>query len=332
MHGMSAVVAPLEAALDIDPAAVSAYIESAIREQVFHRWRRGGVVVGLSGGVDSSVVAALAARALGADRVTGVIMPERESSPESAALAQMAASRFSIATIVEDITDVLTAAGCYRRRDAAIRAVVPGYHDGCRCKIVLPDVIGRQTYAIYSVVVRSPSGEEQRVRLTHDAYLEIVAATNFKQRVRTMTEYYHADRLRRVVAGTANKLEHDLGFFVKQGDGAADLAPIAHLYKSQIYRLAVYLGVPDAIRVRPPTTDTYSLDQSQQEFYFGLSLQQTDVVLYARDQGLPVETVAEALGLTMEQAGRALQFVDARKKAAQYLLAPPLGAAAGAGP
>jgi NAD+ synthase len=174
------------------------------------------------------------------------------------------------------------------------------------------------------IVIQTPAGEEIRVRLPLEAYLEIVAATNFKQRVRTMTEYYHADRLRYAVAGTANRLEHDLGFFVKQGDGAADLKPIAHLYKSQVYQLAEYLGVPDAIRRRPPTTDTYSLDQSQQEFFFGLSLRQTDVLLYARDHGLPPEAAADALGLPLEQTTRAYGVVDSKRHAARYLLMPPL--------
>jgi NAD+ synthase len=310
--------------LDIDAAAVAHHIAMTLRDQVFHRLRRRGVVVGLSGGIDSSVVAGLAARALGPERVVGLLMPERESSSDSAGLAGEVAAAFSIATVVEDITGVLAGAGCYRRRDAAIRSVLPDYGEGHRSKIVLPDVIGRPGYAVYSIVIQTPAGEEIRVRLPLEAYLEIVAATNFKQRVRTMTEYYHADRLRYAVAGTANRLEHDLGFFVKQGDGAADLKPIAHLYKSQVYQLAEYLGVPDAIRRRPPTTDTYSLDQSQEEFFFGLSLRQTDLLLYARDHGLPPEAAADALGLPLEQATRAYGVVDSKRNAARYLLMPPL--------
>ena len=310
--------------LDIDAAAVAHHVATTLRDQVFHRLRRRGVVVGLSGGLDSSVVAGLAARALGSERVVGLLMPERESSSDSARLAGEVAAAFSIATVVEDITGVLEAAGCYRRRDAAIRCVLPDYGEGHRSKIVLPDLIGRPGYAIYSIVIQTPAGEEIRGRLPLDAYLEIVAATNFKQRVRTMTEYYHADRLRYAVAGTANRLEHDLGFFVKQGDGAADLKPIAHLYKSQVYQLAEYLGVPDAIRRRPPTTDTYSLDQSQEEFFFGLSLRQTDLLLYARDHGLPPEAAADTVGLPLEQTTRAYGVVESKRNAARYLLMPPL--------
>lgn len=162
------------------------------------------------------------------------------------------------------------------------------------------------------------------MRLPLDAYLAIVAATNFKQRVRKMMEYHYADRFRYAVAGTPNLLEYDQGFFVKLGDGAADVKPIAHLYKSQVYQLADALGVPEDIRRRTPTTDTYPLEQTQEEFYFGLSLEQTDLCLYARDHGVPIEEVGLAAGLTPEQVVRAFAAIDAKREAARYLHAPPV--------
>jgi NAD+ synthase len=319
---MVATLSP--AVLHIDAAAVAGQIETAIRDAVGERLRRKGLVVGLSGGIDSSVVGALAARALGPDRVIGLLMPEADSSPESASLATALAETFGIRTHTEDITGILTAAGCYRRRDDAIRSFLPEYGDGDRCKIVLPDVISRPGYSIYSIVIRTPSGDERRMRLPLDAYLGIVAATNFKQRVRKMMEYYYADRFRYAVAGTANRLEHDQGFFVKQGDGAADVKPIAALYKSQVYQLADYLGVPEEIRRRRPTTDTYSLEQSQEEFYFGLSLEQTDLCVYARDHGIAATSAADAVGLTPEQMARAYQVIDSKREAARYLHEPAI--------
>jgi NAD+ synthase len=308
--------------LRIDAESVAGELQAFLRETVFHRLRRKGLVVGLSGGIDSSVVGALAARALEPDRILGVMMPETDSSGDSERLATTLAQTFGIRTVREDISGTLTAAGCYRRRDEAIRAVVPEYADGWRCKIVLPDQIKQPGYAIFSVVVGSPSGEQRRVRLPLDAYLAIVAATNFKQRVRKMMEYHYADRARYAVAGTANRLEHDQGFFVKLGDGAADVKPIAHLYKSQVYQLAEFLGVPEEIRRRTPTTDTYSLEQTQEEFYFGLSLEQTDLCMYARDNGVPVEEVAPAVALTSEQVMRAFQMIDSKREAARYLHEP----------
>ena len=309
--------------LAIDAAATAEKIEASIRRTVL-QLRRRGVVVALSGGIDSSVVGALAARALGSRRVLGLFMPEADSSPDSLRLGRALATAFNIPTVVEDITGTLTATGCYARRDAAIQSAIPEYHDGYRCKIVLPDIVTQGGYPLYRIVVRAPSGEERCLRLPLAAYLGIVAATNFKQRSRKMLEYYHADRLNYAVTGTPNLLEYDQGFFVKQGDGAADFKPIAHLYKSQVYQLAEHLGVPDAIRRRRPTTDTYPLEQSQEEFYFGLSLEQTDLCLYARDHGVPPDLVGEATGLTPEQVQGAFRMIDAKREATRYLHMAPI--------
>jgi len=321
---MSSVTSFSTDLLRIDAPAVAGELQIFIRESVFYHLRRKGIVVGLSGGIDSSVVGALAARALGADRVVGLMMPEADSSDDSLTLAAAVADACGIRTVREDISETLAAAGCYRRRDEAIRSAVPEYGEGWRCKIVLPDQITQANYAIYSIVVHAPSGDERRVRLPLDAYLGVVAATNFKQRVRKMMEYYYADRLRYAVAGTSNLLEHDQGFFVKLGDGAADVKPIAHLYKSQVYQLAEFLGVPEAIRQRKPTTDTYPLEQSQKEFYFGLSLEQTDLCIYAHDHGIAAAEAAPVVGLTAEQVSRAFGVIDAKREAARYLHATAL--------
>ncbi|PYR80069.1 MAG: NAD(+) synthase [Acidobacteria bacterium] len=312
------------AVLKIDAPAVSARIEAQIRGVVLHRLRRRGVVVGLSGGVDSSVVAALAVRALGANRVIGLLMPEADSSSDSLRLGRAVADGLRIRYVVEDISETLRAVGCYRRRDDAIRLAVPEYGEGYKCKVVLPDVIDRDAYSVSFLTILAPSGEARRVRLSAEAYLGIVAATNFKQRVRKMLEYYYADRFRMAVAGTPNLLEHDQGFFVKNGDGSADLKPIAHLYKSQVYQLAAHLDLPAEIQRRAPTTDTYPLEQSQEEFYFGLSLLKMDLCVFAKDQGFAPEDAAPAIGLTAEQTRRAYALIDSKREAARYLHAEPM--------
>ena len=308
--------------LAIDPQHTAHVIEQAIRRQV-SGFRRRGVVVGLSGGIDSSVVTCLSARALGADRVQVLLMPERDSSPESLTLAGMLTSALGTPAIIEDIAPTLEAAGCYARQREAIRMVFPEYAEGWRHKITLPSLLDGERLNVSELTVESPSGERRTSRMPPAAYLQIIAATNFKQRVRKMMEYYHADRLNYVVAGTPNRLEYDQGFFVKLGDGAADIKPIAHLYKTQVYALAEYVGVPEEIRRRPPTTDTFSLPQTQEEYYFALPYAQMDLCLYGHNHSLPAEETAAAAGLTPEQVLRVYRDIEQKRRTTGYLHARP---------
>lgn len=310
-------------ALAIDPEAEVARISASLRS-CLTRSRRKGAVVALSGGIDSSVVAALCVAALGPDRVFGLHMPERDSAEDTLAFSRLVSDALGIASEVEDITPVLDAVGCYRRRDEAIRMVCPDYGPEHRSKIVLPSVVDSDSLRLYSVVVQAPDGTVTRHRLTTESYLGIVAATNYKQRVRRMTEYYHADRLNHVVTGTPNRLEYDQGFFVKLGDGAADVKPIAHLYKTQVYALAEHLGVPEVIRSRPSTTDTYSMPQSQEEFYFSLPWNLMDLCLYGHNHALPAEEVAEAAGLTAEQVTRVFRDIEQKRTTTAYLHQRPM--------
>ena len=310
--------------LRIDAPKEASGIEAALREQVLGILRRRGVVVGLSGGVDSSVVAALCVRALGPDRVLALLMPERDASPDALRLGRLVADRLGVRCLVEDVAPALEGLGCYARQAEAIRTVFPEYGDGWRCKLSIPSLLEGERLNVTTLTVEDPAGDRRSARLPLAAYLQLVAATNFKQRARKTVEYYHADRLAYAVAGTPNRLEYDQGFFVKQGDGAADIKPIAHLYKTQVYALAAYLGVPEEIRRRPPTTDTFSMPQTQEEFYFALPYADMDACLWAHDHGTPAAEVAAALGLEPAQVERVYLDIEAKRRATRYLHQPAL--------
>jgi len=310
--------------LRLDAAGAVAEIATALRQQVGQVLRRSGIVVAMSGGVDSSVCAGLAVRAVGPGRVLGLALPERESDGESLALAREWAAQLGIELIVEDLTATLEGSGCYARRDAAIRRVTR-YGEGWRCKLVMENG-GFETdrLTVGFLVVRAPDGEISKVRLPARELREIIAATNYKQRVRAMAAYYHADRLNYAVVGTPNRLEYELGFFVKGGDGLADAKPIAHLYKAQVYQLAEELGVPVSVRTRVPTTDTYSLPQTQEEFFFSLPLAELDFVLQAKNDRRDAGDDAAELGLRPEQVERAYHDIARKISTTRYLHQTPL--------
>jgi NAD+ synthase len=308
--------------LDINPQETAAAIENAIRRQAGDLRKR-GIVVGLSGGIDSSVVTSLCARALGASRVQVLLMPERDSSSDALRLGQLLASQLGTPVVVEDIAPALEAAGCYARQLEAIRTVFPEYGEGYKNKITLPSILDGDRLNVSELTIESPSGERKKARMPLAAYLQFIAATNFKQRVRKMMEYYHADRLNYAVAGTPNRLEYDQGFFVKLGDGSADIKPIAHLYKTQVFALAEYMGVPDEIRKRPPTTDTFSLPQTQEEFYFALPYHLMDLCLYGLNHGVPAAETAKATNLTAEQVERVYRDIEQKRRTTRYLHARP---------
>ncbi len=310
--------------LTIDLDRVVSDIEEAIRHHVRGTLKRRGAVVGLSGGIDSSVVAALCARALGSEHVLGLFMPERDSSAESLRLGEELAAQLGIEAIIEDITPVLEGAGCYTRQAEAIRRVFPDYGEGWKCKVTLPSILDGNRLNVSQLTVQDPSGRTSTSRMPPAAYLQLVAATNFKQRARKMMEYYHADRVHYAVAGTPNRLELDQGFFVKQGDGAADFKPIAHLYKTQVYALAAHFGLPDEILRRPPTTDTYSMAQTQEDFYFALPYDLMDLCLYGHNHQVPAAEVAAVVALEPQQVERVYRDIEAKRRATTYLHTAPL--------
>ncbi len=310
--------------LNLDCESETEKICAKINEFLSGDLKRRGLVVGISGGIDSSVTLALAVKALGKQRVFALQMPEMHSAEETLHLSSLLASHFDVQCQHEDITGILKALGFYQRYSQTVRNIIPEYTESWKSKIVLPNVIEKSAYSIFSIVAQSPEGVQIKKRLDLETYLGIVAATNFKQRVRKMLEYYHADRLNYAVAGTPNRLEYDQGFFVKLGDGAADIKPIAHLYKSQVYQLARYLEIPPEIRNRPPTTDTYSLSQSQDEFYFQLSYDKLDLCMYAKNNNISATDAATVVGLTPVQVQRVYTDIDNKRKTTRYLHLKPL--------
>jgi NAD+ synthase len=311
--------------LAIDAAAETDRIVQWLRDNM-RGLHRSGAVLGISGGVDSSVCLALCVRAFGPERVVPLLLPEKDSDPISEELARTLAARYGVAPVLEVVTQVLEGLACYERRDEAIARVFPEYDPGAgyKAKIVLPPgLLDKGTLNIYSLTIVTPDGEEKSARLAPADLAQIVAASNLKQRTRMALLYYHAELRNYAVIGTPNKNERDQGFFVKYGDGGYDLGPIAHLYKTQVYELAHYLDVPEAIQKRTPTTDTYSAPASQEEFFFRLPSETMDLLWYAQENEVSLEETARAMDMSCDQVRNAFDDFGRKKRTTNYLRTPP---------
>jgi NAD+ synthase len=311
--------------LDNVEQTVSAITEN-LRNDIFQILKRKGAIVGISGGIDSSVTLALAVKAIGPEKVLGIIMPENDSSPDSKKLALELADRFGVATIEENMTPPLAGFGCYKRRDEAVKSVIPEYNpETDKFKIEIKQrILNMKLPPVFNVTVYFKNGQVESKMLPLKAYLQIVAASNFKQRSRMSMLYYHAEANHFAVIGTPNKHEVKQGFFVKYGDGGADVMPIGHLFKTQVYELAKYLKVPQEIIDRTPTTDTYSAEQTQEDFFYQLPFETMDILWYGWENSYSAEEVAREMDYSVEEISNIFKSFERKMKTAEYLRMAPI--------
>jgi NAD+ synthase len=312
-----------EEVINFDRDKEVASICDTMRKSLLNVLHRRGVVVAVSGGIDSSVCAALSVAAFGPKKTFLIKLPEQDSAEITQSRSSELITHLGVDYTTHDIAPVLEAIGCYKYRDEAIQELFPEYTPDWKCKIVIRGgITGKINHFV--LIVQDPTGSMHEKRLDLKAYLQIVAATNYKQRIRKTIEYFHADRLNFAVIGTPNRLEYDQGFFVKNGDGSADIKPIAHLYKNQVYALARHLGLPESLCNAEPSTDTYSLSQGQDEFYFALPHQQMDKALWAYNRSASKSELAEFLGITEEESGFIMADIANKRRTTQYLHRRPI--------
>jgi len=301
------------------------HLSELLIEEIFRKYKRRGAVIGISGGIDSSVTMALAVKAIGAEKVFGVMMPEKDSSPDSENMADKLAKKFGVEAVVENIRPALEGFKCYERRDEAIKRVFPEFNPVTdKSKIGINQTgLDQKLPPVFHLTIIHPSGEQKSKVIPVKEYLQIVAASNFKQRCRMSMVYYHAEQKHYVVLGTANKHEIDQGFFVKFGDGGSDLYPLANLYKTQVYQLARHLGVTQEIIDRTPTTDTYSAEQTQEEFFYQLPFDVMDLMWYGFEHGYDKAEVGKVMGKTVQEVEIIFENFARKKKTTEYLRANP---------
>ena len=306
--------------LKINPAEETGKVADFVLEQTSRVYHRNGVIVGLSGGVDSAVMAALAVRALGSDRVVGLVLPEKESNPVSREFAVAHAGSLGIEFREIDITPTVDSVAGYASRDEFIKGIIPEYSAGCKYNIALPsDLLERAALNLYVLQVMLPDGTIKKKRLQIQQFLTITSFANIKIRSRMIHLYAEAERRNLLVAGTTNRTELILGDFCKHGDGGTDIEALAHLYKNQVYQLADYLDVTADIINREPSPDTFSLPVTDQEFFFRIPFSKIDLLLYAWEHDVPQAETASVLGLSEEAVKRAFKDFTSKNRATEHL-------------
>ncbi len=291
-----------------------------LKNEIFKSFRRKGVIVGLSGGVDSAVMASLAVEALGKEKVFGLILPEKESNPLSARFAALEAQRLGIDFAEKDMTPTVDAIGSYSIRDEYLKSLIPEYTPECKYNIALPtDFLERDSLNIYKLQVQTSAGDILTKRLSVDSFRFITAFASIKIRARMIHLYWEAERQNLVVAGTTNKTEMILGDFCKYGDGGTDIEAICHFYKTQIYQLAEYFQVIPEIRDRDPSPDTFSLPVTDQQFFFRIPFNKLDLLLYAWEHHIDTQDAADVLSLPEDAAKRAYREFTTKNNATAHL-------------
>jgi NAD+ synthase len=310
--------------LKIDPEEELIKLSQFIVDHVKTIFRRKGVIVGLSGGIDSACMAAIAVHAVGKENVVGLILPEKESNPISSRYAEKHAQALGIEHREIDVSPTVDSVVRYDWRDTYIKNLVPEYKPGYKYNITLPtDLLERDSFSFYILQVAMPDGELKKKRLSMDEFRTITSFANIKIRSRMLHLYAEAEKRALVVAGTTNRTEYILGDFCKYGDGGTDIEPLSYLYKNQIYQIAAYLQVTPEIINRQPSPDTFSLPVSDQEFFFRIPFDKLDHLLYAWEHEVSPSETANVLGLSEDAVKRSFKDFTSKFKATAHLREMP---------
>ena len=292
-------------------------LQTFIREQVNNNFRKRGVVIGISGGIDSAVAVKLCCDAVGKENVLGVILPEKESNPQSQEFAKKYCEKLGIKYEIEDITSILDSSEIYQIREKIVKKYFPDYNQSCKYRIVFSENFDSDGLSIPYLEVNDGNNQIHKIKLSLNDYFTITAATNIKHRIRMTRLYFHAEKNNFLVCGTTNKAEFQQGYFVKYGDGGVDIEPLANLYKTQIYQLGTYLDIPNEIIERKASPDTWSFDVSDEEFFYSLPYEIVDLMLFAKEKSVTLSDICSTLDLKEEKVKRILNSIERKLQASK---------------
>ena len=289
-----------------------------IKNEITNKFQRNGAIIGLSGGIDSAVTAALCVKAIGHEKVLGLIMPEKESELESQVLAKQFADKYNIKTKIIDISSILDSFGVYENKEKIVKEKFTNFNNDCKYRLVVPPKF-ENTVGIPYLDILDDKNKQHKLKISSFEFLALTAATSIKHRVRMTMLYYHGEKNHLTVMGTTNKSEYLQGYFVKYGDGGSDIEPLANLYKSQIYQLGQFLNIPKEILTKDASPDVWSFTTNDEEFFYSVSYDIVDLILYARENKLAVKEIQKLSNLSAENIENLLRFQNQKQNKSQHM-------------
>ena len=299
-------------------------ITNFIKNEVFEKFQKNGAVLGLSGGIDSAVTCGLCVKSLNPEKILGLIMPERESDPQSQETAENVGKEFNIETKVVDITNILESFGVYEKKENIVKEKFPDFDSECKYRVVVPPKL-ESSVGIPYLEILDGKGITHQTKISSSEFLNLTAATSIKHRVRMALLYYHAEKDHLVVAGTTNKSEYMQGYFVKYGDGGSDIEPLVNLYKSQIYQLGKFLKVPNEVISKDASPDVWSYTTNDEEFFYSVPYEIVDLILYGRENNLSINEIQKHSKISIENIEKLLKFQDQKHIKSNHMREMPHG-------
>jgi len=297
-------------------------IENFVKEEISKRFQKRGAVIGISGGIDSAVMAAICAKSIDPKQVLGLIMPEKESDPTSQILAKKVAEQFQIETKIIDITSILESFGVYSIKEQIVKEKFSNFNNNCKYRVVVPSKFS-SSVGIPFLEILDDENKKRQFKISTSEFLTLTASTSIKHRIRMTMLYYHAEKNNFCVVGTTNKSEFLQGYFVKYGDGGTDIEPLTNLYKSQIYQIGEFLKVPNEILEKDASPDIWSFNTSDEEFFYSVPYHVVDLILYARENNMEKSEIEKISNLSLEQIERLLQFQNQKRVKSQHMREMP---------
>jgi len=292
-------------------------ISTFLHDEIFEKFHKQGAIIGLSGGIDSTVTMELCVKALGPEKILGLTMFEKESNENNKSLIDKISKNHDIKIENIDITTILDSYGVYSNREEIVKNYFPNFNSDCKYRVVVPPNFN--SIGMPYLEVLDDKNKQHKLKITSSDFLSLTAATSIKHRVRMSLLYYHAEKNNLSVVGTTNKSEFLQGYFVKYGDGGSDIEPLVNFYKSQVYQIGDFLNIDNDIMINAASPDVWSYSTTDEEFFYTVPYNIVDLILYSRLNNLSVSEIQQLSNLSEEKIQSLIKFQNIKEEKSKHM-------------